>query len=485
MNVAYASHSLNRPTPLAKVVVKEHQREQVVTYTREDDGTVKSSDNAIKDEPWHRSAKRKLVESLVPENISQNVSKDYVPTRKWEVVREVCGSVAGTAAGAALISAVAAANSAIIAIGIAGITLANVNWVKDRVAQLTGFATGASGLAKFAEKNPRPWIMAADTVNAAATVVDSTAAFMPPLSYYPMLATIGVVRSVIGAAAGAAAAGIAPRQAIADNIGEVGAKNANQSTLATLFGSTASLAALGALTAAIGFAPAATAIAVAGSAAGLFCMYKMLQNLDYNPLNETALRKVIASQDSSEELAGPGNNLFKLLPSIFHRDKLTVGDSVAPLLGDANFPALRELYQERPFIVSVQDGKPHIVLKDDLESDKDTPQKATLPLPDGEQYARKTAEVQAAYQAIRLEQVLEGDDYTRRLESEGKDKANLWAAQESYRQTPDDIRPLLLAMKEQGWSVDTVRFFGESRPAEIGVTPETSPTVVPLLAQAV
>ena len=484
MNVAYASHSFNKPTPLAKVVVKEHQREQVVTYTREDDGTVKSSDNALKDEPWLRSAKRKLVESLVPENISQNVSKDYIPTRKWEVAREVFGSFAGTAAGAALIAAVAGANSAIVALGIAGVTLANINWVKDRLAQMTGFAMGASGIAKFAEKNPRPWIMAADTVNAAATVVDSTAAFMPPLSYYPMLATIGVVRSVVGAAAGAAAAGIAPRQAIADNIGEVGAKNGNQSTLATLVGSTASLAALGALTAAIGFAPAATAIAVAGSAAGLFCKYKMLQNLDYNPVNETALRKVISNQDDGTEISGPERNLFKLLPSIFRSDKLTVGASIAPLLNDANFPALRELYSERPFIVSVQDGKPHIVLKDDLESDKDTPKKATLPLPDGEQYARKTAEVQAAYQAIRLEQVLAGDDYASRLETQGKDQANLWAAQESYKQTPEDIRPLLLEMREVGWSVDTVRFFGEARPAEIGVTPTTA-AVPAALAQAV
>lgn len=474
MNVTYASQNTRRPTPLAKVVVKEHQREQVVTYTREDDGTVKSSDNALKDEPWLRSAKRKLVESLVPENVSQNVSRDYIATRKWEVAREACGAFAGTAAGAALISAVAAANSAIVALGIAGVTLANINWVKDRLAQMTGFAMGASGIAKFAERNPRPWIMAADTVNAAATVMDSTAGFMPPLSYYPMLATVGVVRSVIGAAAGAAAAGIAPRQAIADNIGEVGAKNSNQSTLATLVGSSASLAALGALTAMIGFAPAATAIAVAGSAAGLFCKYKMLQNLDYNPVNETALRKVIDSQDSGEEVAGPGKNLFKLLPTIFHRDKLAVGDSVAPLLGDANFPALRALYTERPFIVSVQNGEPHIVLKDDLESDKDTPKKATLPLPDGEQYARKSAEVQAAYQAVRLEQILEGDDYAKRSASEGKDAANLWAAQESYRQTPEDIRPLLLEMKKQGWSVDTVRFYGESRPAEIGISPPAS-----------
>ena len=40
MNVTYASQNTRRPTPLAKVLVKEHQREQVVTYTREDDGTV-------------------------------------------------------------------------------------------------------------------------------------------------------------------------------------------------------------------------------------------------------------------------------------------------------------------------------------------------------------------------------------------------------------------------------------------------------------
>jgi hypothetical protein len=451
---------------VAKVIVREHQGDRVVTYERDADGRVTTSGNGSSDASWPVRTRRKLWESLVPENITNTVSKDYVATRKWQVARDAFGAFAGTASVTAAVSAIGGANSALLALGIAGVTLANVTWVKDRLAQLTTFSS--TGLAKVAEKNPRPWILAADIVNNAGAVIDATTALLPPVVYYPLITGMAVVRAAIGTAEGAAGAGIAPRQAIADNIGEVGVKNANQSTIATTLGATASLVALGTLTAAIGFGPAAIAIAATGAAAGLFCKYKMLQNLDYNPINEGAVRRVISGLEQDGQVVGPAESLLSQLPSIFKRNTLVVGDSVAPLLDDPNFPKLRELFQTRPYILSVQDGAPHIVLKDDLESSLDTPKAAEPGLPAGPDYARKMVEVQAAYQAVQVEKLLAGDEYQQRVRRDGADQADLWVAQESLQRTPDNLQPLLLDMKAHGWSVDTVRFNGESRPVELG-----------------
>lgn len=449
------------------VKVKEHQGAELVTYERGVDGMVKTtSGNASADAAWHVRARRKLWESLVPENLSANVSKDYVATRKWQVMRDAAGSFAGTASLAACLGAIGAANSALLGLGIAGLTLANVTWVKDRLTQLTGFTS--TGIAKIAEKNPRPWILAADIVTNVGTVIDATTAVLPPIAYYPLITVMGVIRTAIGTAEGAAGAGIAPRQAIADNIGEVGVKNANQSTIATTLGATASLVALGGLTAAIGFGPAAMAVAAAGAAAGLFCKYQMLKNLDYNPINENAVRRVIDHQEKEGKVVGPAENLLLQLPTVFRRNKLVVGDAVAPLLGDTNFPKLREMYADRPYILSVQGDKPHIVLKDDLETEADTPKQAASPLPDSSDYARKIAEVQAAFQAVHAEKLVAGTDYKAKVKAEGAEAANLWVSEESKKRTPENMQPLLAEIKAQGWSVDTVRFNGEGRPVEIG-----------------
>jgi hypothetical protein len=455
------------PRPGGLVTVKEHQGDRVVTYQRDADGKVTSSGNSSSDASWPTRTRRKLWESLVPENLSNNVSKDYVATRKWQVARDAFGAFAGTASVTAAVSAIGGANSALLALGIAGVTLANVTWVKDRLAQLTTFSS--TGLAKVAEKNPRPWILAADIVNNAGAVIDATTAMLAPVAYYPLITAMAVVRAAVGTAEGAAGAGIAPRQAIADNIGEVGVKNGNQSTIATTLGATASLVALGTLTAAIGFGPAAIAIATTGAMAGLFCKYKMLQNLDYNPINEGAVRRVIAGQEKDQKIPGPAESLISQLPSIFQRNTLVVGDSVAPLLDDPNFPALREMYQARPYILSVHNGAPHIVLKDDLESDQDTPAPAGVGLPAGPDYARKMVEVQSAYQAVHAEKLLASVEYRQRAERDGAEQADLWVSQESLRRTPSDFQPLLKDMAASGWSVDTVRFRGESRPVELGV----------------
>ena len=456
------------PAAAAKrVKVKEHQGAQEVTYVRDADGKVtNTSGNDSADAGWVTRTRRKLWESLVPENLSANVSKDYVATRKWQVARDALGAFAGTASVAATLAAVGAANSALLGLGIAALSLANVTWVKDRLAQLTSFTS--TGIAKIAEKNPRPWILAADIVTNVGTAVDATTAILPPLAYYPLITAMAVIRTATGTAEGAAGAGIAPRQAIADNIGEVGVKNANQATIATTLGATASLVALGTLTAAIGFGPAAMTVAAVGAAGGLFCKYQMLKNLDYNPINEGAVRRIIAETQESGNVPGPAENLLTQLPTVFRRNRLVVGDSVAPLLRDSNFPKLREMYSDRPYILSVQNGKPHIVLKNDLETLADDPRPVMSPLPDNSEYAKKVAEVQATFQAVHAETLLAGEEYKGRVERDGAEQAALWVAEESKRLAPSDMQALLTEMKAKGWSIDTVRFHGEARPTEIG-----------------
>ena len=90
------------------------------------------------------------------------------------------------------------------------------------------------------------------------------------------------------------------------------------------------------------------------------------------------------------------------------------------------------------------------------------------PLPDSSDYARKMAEVQAAYQAVHAEKLLAGADYKAKVKSEGTEAANIWVSEESKKRTPETMQSLLAEMKAAGWSVDTVRFNGEARPAEIG-----------------
>lgn len=459
-----ALHLASRPAT-KKVVVKEHQGDEVVTYTRDADGKVTASGNGLENASWIKRTKQKLWESLVPENLSANVSKDYIATRKWQVGRDAFGAFGGTASVTASVAAIGAANGALLALGIAGLTLANVTWVKDRMAQLTTFTS--TGLAKIAEKNPRPFILAADVITNLGTVVDATTAILPPIAYYPLISTMAVVRAATGTMEGAAGAGIAPRQAIADNIGEVGVKNANQSTIATTLGATASLVALGALTTAIGFGPAAIAVAATGAVGGLFCKYMMLKNLDYNPVNEGAIRNIVAAQEKGEAIPGPASNLLLQLPTVFTRNKLVIGDSVAPLLNDANFPKYQELYSDRPYILSVQDGAPHVVLKDDTDITTDNPKPGMAPLPDSSDYARKMAEVQAAFQAVHAEKLLASDEFKELKARDGADKANLWVVEQSYSKVPANMQNLLTEMKEAGWSVDTVRFNGEARPVEL------------------
>lgn len=470
-NSQLSSAAAKRRQPAAEnmVSVREYQGDKVVTYTRSADGFV-SSDNAPSEANWLARTGRKIWESVVPENVSASVSEDYVPTRRWQVARDFFGAFGGTAAATATIAAIGAANSAVAALGIAGINLANIGWVQKRLPKLAPLVS--AGLAKKAEQNPRPWLMAIDLLKHSSVMIQSATAFLPPTLYYPLM--IGVAAAEKGAKAveEAGGANINPRQAVADNLAEITIKNTNQSTIAGLLGATTSLVAIGALTPVLGFAATAMTVSAVGVAGGLFSKYNMLENLDYIPVNESAVRRLVDGLEKDGKVAGPKKNLISHLPSLFQRNKFVVGDSVAPLLEDPNFPQLRELFNDRGYIVSVNEGSPHIILKDDLDTDADDPRTAQSGLPETSDFARKMMEVQATFQAVHAEKLLDSPEYQKRVDTDGVDRANLWVSEQSLAKTPANFQPILEDMKAQGWSVDTIRFDGESRPIEIGGSQE-------------
>lgn len=77
------------------------------------------------------------------------------------------------------------------------------------------------------------------------------------------------------------------------------------------------------------------------------------------------------------------------------------------------------------------------------------------------------AQTQAIYQAFQAERLLASREYQDKL---GSAEANLWVARQSLEGNPADIRPSLLELQQKRWSFDSLRFWGEERPAVIDVS---------------
>lgn len=472
---AQSATSNTRPNSSAKsaqkqstsqaVEVQEFSGDKVEVHHLQADGQVVSSSDSSQQKSWLENAKTKFMASMVPENISQSVSKDYVDTRKWQLVRDFAGSAAGTASLASVLTAMVPAQMALASLAVAGLTVANLSWAKERLGQAVGFVS-SNLLAKKAENNPRPWILAADAVQNLGTIVDASTVMLPPLAYYPLQIAMTAARAAAGSASNAAQAGIGPRQALQNNLGEVSVKNGNQAAVASFAGATLSVGTLAALGGAVGFGPASFAIASTGAAAGLFATYKKLQNLDYNPVNERAVRRVAESLQAQGPMVGPDQNIVGQVAQMFSPDQFVVGSPIRPLLESKEFGFLRELYQDVPYMIGIVDQKPYIVMKDDLQAKDELP---SLPsgLPQTPEFAARAAQVEAAYQAVCLVKILQSPEYMADQEMLGREEAERKALRQSKEQTPKDIGRLLVDMQTQGWSVDTIRFAGESRPSVI------------------
>lgn len=450
------------PAPADGVVAEEPTGDKVIEYRRDASGKVTAPDAGQAGGTWWDRQKKWAWESLVPENLATSVSKDYVPTRKWQLARDFLGSLAGTSAVAAVLTAVPPASMALAALGVASLTLGNLTWAKDRVGQVVGLFS--TRVATVAEKNPRPWMMAADVANNLTTVLDASVVLLPPLMYFPVLTANTLLRAVSGAAGGAAGANVGPRQALKGNLGEVSIKNGNQGTIATFAGATVGAAMMSGLSGLIGLEAAMFATTAVGAVGGLYCTYKMLQNLDYNPLNERGLRRVLDHMEAhAGDVCGPDPSLVSQVRRLFESDALVVGDSALPVLEAPDFPELRKLYADRPYLLMVKGGKPHLMMKDDEGPDRLT--SATLAgLPKDATFAERMAQVQAAVQGLHVERLAAQPEYADRVAKDGQDKADRWLLEESLRKTPADIQPFMLSLQEKGWSLDMIRFRGQEKP---------------------
>lgn len=445
------------------VVAVEYEGDKTFTYKLGADGQLVSPKEKQTEDGFIRKARTQLWNSLVPENLSVSVTKDYVPSRAWQLGRDFFGSLAGGAASLAVMQAVAPATGSLAALAIGGLSFASCTFGKDRLGDLVGVAS--TGIARVAEKNPRPWMLAGDVVNNACTVLDASTIMLPPLLYFPALATSALARGVFNTAGGAAGANVAPRQALKGNLGEVSVKNGNQGRFATMAGATVGLSALGALQHYMSFGPAAMTLSAVGALGGLACYYMSVASLDYNPVNERAIRRVLDAPEG--EVPGPSNNLLAQMADLGNRRFITAGQPIKPLLQDPKFPALRERYAEKPYIMGIKDNAPYLVMKHDEGKQDQISAPVRADAPDG----TKLAQIEAMVQAVHAEKLLASSTFKDMVAKDGQAVAEEWVQTESLKKTPADILAFVDKLKEAGWSTDTVRFYGEERPTLIQDAP--------------
>ncbi len=481
------SVSLSPAATGKKLVAKESLGDKQITWERDDQGQVTTPDGqAATGGTFLQKSGRWLTNKLVPENYKVSCSADYPATRGWQLVRDFAGSMAGTAAIGCVMGSVTGATSALVALGWAGVNFANVNNIKDRIGQVTSFLS--TPVAIMAERNPRPWMMAGDIGQQVCTALDASVALVPPILYFPILTASVTLRSILGAAEGAAGANVGPRQAIRGNLGEVSVKNSNQSNAATMAGALTTPLIVGGLSTYFGASGAVVTQALTGNAAALATMghavamagmvtvgigaalalvatYMKLKHLDYNPVNEPALRKVINHMEANKgEVVGPETSVLKQLRTLWGGENLVVGDRIKPILEDPQFDQLREIYKDRPYILKFTDARPYIVMKNDKQHPDQTSFVAGANLPNTDDYRNRVAQVQAGMQAIYGERLAATPEYAEQVSKNGQAAADQWLMEESLKKTPKNVEPFLQKMQSAGWSVDLLRLMGKDRP---------------------
>lgn len=487
------SASLSSAPAPKKLVVHESLGDKQITWERDDQGHVTTPDGtaAVGGTPMQKVG-RWLTNKLVPENYKVSCSADYPSTRAWQLVRDFAGSMAGTAAVGCVMGSVTGATTALLALGWAGVNFANMNNLKDRIGQVTSFLS--TPVAIMAERNPRPWMFVGDVGQQVCTALDASVAVAPPLFYFPILAASTTLRAIVGAVEGAAGANVGPRQAIKGNLGEVSVKNSNQSNAATMAGAITTPLIVGGLSTYFGASTAQVVAAAGGNAAALAAVGQAvamagmvtvglgaalalvatsmkLKHLDYNPVNEPALRGIIDHMESNQgEVCGPQASVFKSVGTLFGGENLVVGDRIKPILEDAQFDQLRETYKDRPYILRYTDGKPYIVMKNDKAHPDQTSFVVGANLPNSDDYRNRVAQVQAAMQALYGERLAATPEYQAKVSSQGQAAADQWLLEESLKKTPKKVEPFLQKLQEAGWSADLLRLMGKDRPTVFEVS---------------
>lgn len=425
--------------------VAEIHGRNVVLLHRGSDGYVVSSDVAGGDAGSGRGLYGRLQEVFLPRNTQTSVRADYVPTRKCYFVHDVATSLGSFAAGAAVSVALGASPVW------GGAAMATFALIRERLCQTVGFLT--TFVTPSADRNPRPWIIAGEVLDTAGMVLESTAPLFPRV-FLPLALVATGIRVVGGVMRGAAQATIEPRQALADNLGEMRAKNGNQSFVSGLVGS---LIAVGAVKALGPHLPQAyPLLAAAGAGLALVSMAAALRRHDFNPVNEDGMRAVVQGLEKQGEVTGPkGGQVWRGLFQLARPDRIELGQEIRPLLENpARFDELTRLYAGRNYLLEVREGQPVVVLHE-----ASTPQDR----------------FQAMLQAVYVDQLRGSEEYKAELERSGAAAADRMLVSASFSKTPADVAPLLAEMKQKGWSVDLMRFMDTGRRGRWEVAPSAQP----------
>lgn len=383
-----------------------------------------------------------LKDMFFPVDMQQSVSSDYLITRSWHCARDLVHQAGGFVVGAALFAA----------LGLdplwGGAGMQTYSMIRDRACQAVGFA--ASFQVDRAIKNPRAWLVGGEVISNLGLVAQACGALPAVTSNVPgglLAVTLAAfaVSTVGGVMSGAAGASINPRQAIGDNLGELQVKNGNQGTLVSIVGGVIGLELVKPLQA-VGSFTVPVVAAVTGIL-GALTMIQMVKHLDYHPVNEEGLRRVVDFQEKENKIVGPAPDRFlPMMASLKSKSRFVLGQPGRPLLDHPiRWEQLKHLYQGRQYILEIREGEPYIVLREGCTSED---------------------RLQAALQAVHVERLQASEQFQRVVEEKGPLQAERWLVTASLAKTPADVKPFLAELKRAGWSTDLLRFSDGARRAQ-------------------
>lgn len=370
-------------------------------------------------------ASRLLLDAFCPTEVDRTTTPDYVPYRRWAFAEHVAAGTAAFASGAAMAGV----------LGIdpvwGGEAMATFDMLRGQAKEST--AIFASRLSPVAERNPRAWLLAGTIARQTGRTVESMAAICPD-ALLPLALTgsalVGAGKSIDTAVS----AGIDVRQAKADNLADVRAKNSNQNMVAKTAGGLLGLGMHAAFGAALGagFGPALCASA---ATAAVLASARSVSALSEHPVNEDALRRIADALDRGERMPAPdAGHIWRELTTLTHNQRYVVGQSIAPLLkSPAWFEKIRSIHEGRAYLLDLQKSEPYIVLREG---------------------ATASDRLQAVLQAVHIERLKQTPAFSRLQGA----KAQEWLLEESARRSAGDMSVLIDEMGAAGWNADKLRF---------------------------
>lgn len=373
---------------------------------------------------------------IFPPNVETSVSKDYMVTRGWHAVHHLVHGVGGFVVGAATLAALAGDATWGAAVG-GGAAMASFGLIRNYVCNATGFLT--SFQVEKAEKNPRGWMIAGEALQnvgmavGALTAVPAVTAHVPG-GLFGLTMAGAALSTVAGVMKGAAEANVNQRQAVDGNLAQVNIANSHQD----MFNGFVSGAAGAALMAGLHHygmgSSALPAVAAVTGVLGTLAMTQWVKNLDYHPVTESALRRVLSGPQEPGKMLGPKpDRMLDLVKNLGEEGRFTLGTDQRPASRERS-QQLKGLYQGRNYILDMQNGKPYLMMRENCSPED---------------------RCQAIYQALQVEKLQAAPEFAQAGEME--------LVQESLARTPLDIKPFLAEMKAAGWSTDILKFSDTGR----------------------